>query len=174
MKKQLSGIAAFAAAVAILVAALLLANWAPLALQKETLRRYNSIEEVRAALPGKMIYVPSYFPQQVSWPPSKILAQGKPFQASVMEFKRAGSDEAVLTISQAEGPFNTDRDMVLTTVSEQVRYIMKGRTAALQVGTCGNGEPCSRMSWNEGGSSITVTMRSGPFELTRISESMLH
>jgi hypothetical protein len=173
MKKQLSGIAAFAVAVAILIAALFIANWVPLALQKETLRRYNSIEEVRAALPGKMIYVPSYFPQQVSWPPSKILAQGKPFQAIVMEFKRAGSDEAVLIISQAKGPFNTDRDITLTTVSEQVQYVMKGRTSLLQVGTCRNGEPCSRISCNENDCAVTVTMRSGPFELTRISESML-
>ena len=174
MKKQLWGIAAFSAVVTILVAALLLANWVPLALQKETLRRYNSIEEVRAALPGKVFYVPSYFPQQVSWPPWKILAQGKPFQASVMEFKRAGSDEVVLVISQAEGSFNTDRDIALTTVTEQAQYVMKGRTATLLVGFCRNGEPCSRMNWNEGGCAMTVTMRSEPVELTRISESMLH
>ncbi len=174
MNKKLTGFLTFALMIVLLIAALKVMNWLPLAMQKETIRQYASVEEVRAALGMKEIYVPSYFPQQIIWPPATILAQGRPFSAIVMEFTRADKRNIALVISQSEGgALNVENPIKITNVTEKARYAIKGRDAALTVGTCGNDEPCSGITWNEGKYTMTVLMKSAPFELTKIAESMI-
>ena len=174
MNKKLTAFLTFVLMIGLLVAALKVMNWLPLAMQKETIRQYASVEEVRAALGMKEIYVPSYFPQQITWPPATILAQGRPFSAIVMEFTRADKRNIALVISQSEGgALNVENPIKITTVAEKVRYAMKGRDADLTVGTCENNEPCSGISWSEGTYTMTVLMKSAPFELTKIAESMI-
>jgi len=174
MNKTFSGALSFAIVIAIIVIALKVMNWVPLSLQQETVRRYGTIEEVRAALQAKDLSVPSYFPQQITWPPSLILAQGKPFFASVMEFRRANTGDIALVISQSEGgTLSVENPVEIIVVKEKVRYAMQGREAVLTVGTCRNDEPCSGIAWQEGRYTMTVLMKSTPFELTKIAESML-
>lgn len=174
MDKKIPAFFSFALMIGLLIIALTIVNWLPLAMQKETIRQYASVEEVRAALGMKEIYVPSYFPQQITWPPATILAQSRPFSAIVMEFTRADKRNIALVISQSEGGvLNVENPIKITNVTENVRYAIKGRDAALTVGTCGNDEPCSGITWNEGKYTMTVLMKSAPFELTKIAESMI-
>lgn len=174
MNKTLSGALSFALVIAIIIVALMVMNWVPLSLQQETIRRYATVEEVRAALLAKDLSVPSYFPQQIKWPPSMILAQGKPFFASVMEFTREDTGDIALVISQSEGEaLSVENPIDIIVVKEKVQYAMQGRDALLTVGACGNDEPCSGITWQEGKYTMTVLMRSTPFELMRIVESML-
>ncbi len=64
--------------------------------------------------------------------------------------------------------------ITLSEVKEQTQYRLKGRNVLLQVGTCDNEMPCSRMTWREdNGSHYTVLLTSSPFELIRIAESMI-
>jgi len=174
MNNKLTGFLKFALMIGLLIAALKVMNWLPFALQEDTLRRYEGVEDVRAALAIKDIYVPSYFPQQIIWPPAEILAQGKPFSAIVMEFTRADKRNIALVISQSEGgALNIENPINITVVAEKVRYAIKGRDAALTVGACGNEGPCSGITWNEGRYTVTVLMKSTPFELIKIAESMI-
>jgi hypothetical protein len=174
MNKKLTGFLTFAITIGLLLAALTVMNWLPLAMQKETIRRYASVEEVRAALGIRQIYVPSYFPQQITWPPSTILAQGKPFRAIVMEFTRADKRNIALVISQSEGgALNVDNPIKITAIKQTARYAIKDRDAALIVGTCEAEQTCSEITWHEGRYTITVLMKSAPFELTKIAESMI-
>jgi hypothetical protein len=169
-----TGFLSFAIAIGVLVVILLVMNWVPMAFQKDSFRRYGSIDEVRTALNIRDIYVPSYFPQHIVWPPSEVLAQGKPFPAVVMEFKDAGSGEIVLVLSQSRGgPFPAGRAIDLASIKETVPFMMKGRSAVLVVGECAKNEPCSRITWKEGSYTVTALMKAAPFELTRITESML-
>ena len=173
MKKTVSGPLSFALVIAVIVIVLKVMNWVPLSLQQETIRRYGTVEEARAALHTKDIFVPSYFPQQITWPPSLILAQGRPYFASVMEFTNANTGEIALVISQSEGETLRVEDPIeITVIKEKVRYAMRGREAMLTVGTCRNDEPCSGITWQEGRYTMTVLMKSTPFELTKIVESM--
>jgi len=174
MKKTVSRILSFTFMIVLLILALKVINWLPLAMQQDAVRRYKTIEEVRSALNMKDIYVPSYFPQQISWPPSAILAQNKPFFAMVMEFTRADKRNTALVISQSEGKaLNVENPIEIRVVTEKVQYTIKGRDAVLTVGSCGNDEPCSAITWTEGKYTMTVLMKSTPFELTKIVESML-
>jgi hypothetical protein len=174
MMNRTAAFLSFTLAIGVLVAFLAVVNWVPVAFQKDSFRRYRSIDEVRAALNIRDIYVPSYFPEHIVWPPSEILAQGRPFPAVVMEFKDAKSGKIVLVLSQSQGgTFPAGRAIDLASVKETVPFIMKGRKAVLVVGECAKNEPCSRITWNEGPYTVTALMKAAPFELTRITDSML-
>lgn len=174
MPVRVSNYLLFAAAVAIFVGGLKLAGWVPLAAQKDLLREYKSVEDVKAELSIRQIYVPSYFPQNLSWPPSAVLAQAKPFPAVIMEFGQTEGTSAGLVISQAlSDTFRADGKIRIVELKERVRYPLKGRDSVLEVGTCSRGEPCSRVSWKEGNTHIVVAARSTPLELIQVAESML-
>lgn len=173
--KRFVGFLVFAAVVALLVAGLKLFNWLPTAVQKDSMRRYGSIEEVKTALGIRDLYVPSYFPESLTWPPSEIMAQGRPFAAVVMEFNRLEEGDIGLIISQAaSSSFDATRKIKVSEVMETVAYDLKGRKAVLEVGTCEAGGTCSRISWDEGPYTIRVAMKSPPFELIKMAQSMLH
>jgi hypothetical protein len=175
MREKISGLILFAAAAAVFVVLIKVADWLPEAMQEGTIRKYGSIEEVERKLNIKDIFVPSYFPQGYIWPPSVILAQGKPFRAVVMEFKDKASGATALLISQSDSKsFVPDEKIKIVELKEKAAYDLKGRDAVLETGACKNNEPCSRISWNEGDCRIYVVMRATPFELIRIANSMLH
>src|SRR5512135_388396 len=173
MKRLLGGFVAFVAVIILLVLALAILNRIPPFFQKDTLRRYDNLDEVRTTLNMKDIAVPSYFPQDVSWPPFEILAQGKPFPAVFMKFKQTGTGNIALVISQSEGDLNAGNPIEIVSVTQNVEYQLKGRKAVLTVGIGKKGEPCGRIMWKENSRFLSVSMRSTPFELTKIAESMI-
>ena len=161
--------------VAILVLTLKFLNYLPMAIQSDTIRRYQSIDEVRSRLNIRDIYIPSYFPQGLVWPPSEILAQGTPFAAVIMAFNSAEKEDIVLIISQsASANFKPDEKIRMQRIKDRVDYPLRGRAMMLEAGVCINGGPCSRVSWAEEGYTITVTAKSEPPELVKIAESMIH
>lgn len=164
----------FALTIVALLVFLTVANWLPTAVQKETMRRYQSIEEVRSTLKIKDIFVPSYFPENFVWPPAEILAQKKPFAAIVMEIRHNLRGDAGLIISQSEsGSFRPDEKIRIVEIRERVRYPLKGRQVLLESGVCKNDEPCSRLTWDEASYRMSVTARLLPPELSKIAESMI-
>lgn len=163
----------FTSTIAAVIITLLILNWLPLALQKETVRRYATFEEARAKLNLREARVPSYFPESIRWPPREVLAQTRPFPAILMVFNKVGSREPHLIISQtASEAFPGNGYLSLHTIKERVQYQLKGKKALLKVGTCGDQEPCSSIAWTEGAFRIFLTMKEPPFELIRIAESM--
>jgi hypothetical protein len=174
MRKIIRSLLSFGAAVGLLVVVLQLLNGMPLLVQKDLLRTYGDLDEVRSALRIAPILVPSYFPQDLSWPPEAILAQGRPFPAVIMEFGRAGVRETALVIVQADAGRAVGGGRIrIGHVRESAGYSLKGRDAVFDVGACRDGGPCSRISWREGRYRIDVTARSAPFELIEIAESMV-
>ena len=174
MREKILRFFSFSAGVAILVLGLKFFNWLPLMVQVDSMRGYKDLEEVRGALQIRTIFVPSYFPQHLNWPPSRILAQRKPFPAVIMEFEKMTSKDTMLLISQSTSEdFLPEEKIRLLKVEENVTYSLKGREALLRVGVCQWNEPCSVISWKEGEYKIHVFAISTPFELIRIAESML-
>lgn len=176
MKKQFIRYLLFAATVAAVILMLRLVNWIPWIIQKDTIRPYSNIDLVRTTLQIHRVFVPSYFPENLRWPPSRILAQRAPFTAVILEFRDEQTGDTVLMTSQTAGgrPPVWDKKIEVQRVEEQVTYSLKGRKAVLTVGQCADGEPCSGVSWDEGKYRIDVLMKSGPFDLIGIAESMIH
>ncbi len=175
MRKRMIGYMSFGLTVLLLIGALKLLNWVPSAVQDGFVRQYKSIDEASSKLDIKEIYIPSYFPQSFRWPPTLIWAQTRPYTAIVMEFRDVDKGDVGLTISQVDAGarFMQDDKVGISRVTEKVNYPLKGRKAFLEVGVGKNDEPRSRISWIEGKYRITVAMKSRPFDLLKIAESML-
>ena len=174
MRENARRLLSFAIGILILVGATMAVNWIPVLVQDDLLREYDSTDALNAALPALPIYAPSYFPQDLRWPPSRILAQGRPFAAVLMEFERRHSGGTALVISQsAGGEFPPDGKVRIVMVKEKTSYLLKGRDARLEVGVCGDGATCSRIAWTEGAYRMDVTGRSAPLDLIRVAESMI-
>jgi len=153
---------------------LMVTNWLPTVLQEGAMKKYGSVEEVQSKLKIKDIYLPSYVPQSIAWPPSRILAQSRPFLAVLMEFAHRKTGDVDLVISQVSDRGSIpDRKLSLVLIKEKTTYPLKGRSALLEVGFCMNDVPCSRISWHEGNYTISVAMKAPPFELLKIADSML-
>ena len=175
VRKRVFGFLYFAVTIAILIGVLKVTNWLPTVFQEGIIKKYSSIEEVKSRLQLRDVYIPSYFPQKFKWPPSRILAQSKPFIAVVMEFRNMETGETDLIITQtADKDFTPDKKIVIMQIKEKVHYSLNGRPSMLEVGVCKNDAPCSRISWDEGSNAIRVEMKSAPFELIKIAESMIH
>lgn len=173
MKKKMFGVISFLITVVVLIGILKFVNWLPMIMDQSTVRKYPSIDAVSSSLGISDIYVPSYFPEQLGWPPAEILAQRKPFEAVVMEFKRSGGDETALVIIQAEKPeFARNAKLQLQDINENIPYDLGHITALLEAGACTDRSPCSRISWEVDGRHISLTMKSKPIELIKIAESM--
>ncbi len=161
--------------VAAVIISLKTLNWLPSILQQDTIRRYGSIEEVRAKTKIRDVLVPAYFPQSIMWPPSEILAQTKPYPAVMMVFNASNKRDVALVIAQAASNAFSGHGLIqFDRIARTVPYDLKGRKSLLDVGTCKNDVPCSRISWTEDDSIVTLTMKSPPFDLIKIAESMLH
>jgi len=149
-------------------------NWLPTMFQKDMMRRYNSVDEVQSKLNIRELRIPAYFPQSIMWPPSEILAQGKPYPAVLMIFKDVRTKAITLVISQGTSDaFSANTLVPFVQVTRKVPFDLKTRKAILEVGSCKDDEPCSRLSWSEKNFRTVITMKSPPFELIRIAESML-
>ena len=157
------------------VALLAALNWLPSLTQKDFAVRYNSIDEAKRSAGIATVLIPAYFPEGISWPPSFIVAQRRPYQALAMEFRETVSGKTSLTIIQsssqdAEKQFQRIR---ISEIKEETEYRLKGRPAVLRIGTCDNGLACGRLTWQEGGIHYSVLFVSSPFELIKVAESMI-
>jgi hypothetical protein len=173
--KTLRGLLWMLALVTLAVMFLAAVNWLPSLREEGFARQYSTIEEARRALKLKDIVVPAYFPEGIRWPPAFILAQKKPYQAVVMEFKEVQTKETALIVIQSSlrGSDAQLQRIRLSTVKEETQYRLKGRSVLLQVGTCDNGIQCSKMTWQDSDLFYTAILMSSPFELIRIAESMI-
>lgn len=175
MKARAYGFFYLLITVAAVIAVLKTLNWLPAVLQKDMLSKFGSIEEVRAKLHITDVYTPSYFPESITWPPSEILAQARPYPAVLIIFHDRKTRDAALVISQAASDAFADDSLIpISRITRSVPFDLKNRKAFLEVGVCANTEPCSRLSWTENGYRVKLVMKAPPFELIRIAESMLH
>lgn len=175
MKKQALRILWFALVLAAVVATLRVLNWIPGALEPGLMARYASIEDAAATLGLREVYVPSYFPESLVWPPAEVMAQSRPYPAVVMRFARARDGQTGLVISQAmSADFEPELQVRIRAVREIVPIDLGGRQAQLEAGSCEDGSVCSRIRWDEGEVRIVLTMQAPPAELVRIARSMRH
>ncbi len=176
IRKTLRGLLLMIVMGGLVVVLLAAANWLPSRMQKGFARQYGSIEEAKRSLGLDRVVAPAYFPEGITWPPSFILAQKKPYKAVVMEFRGAGAAGTALIVIQSAAP-GADAQLQRITLSglkEETQYRLKGKMVLLQVGTCDKEKTCSRMTWQDNGLRYSVLLLSSPFELIRIAESMIH
>lgn len=150
-------------------------NYLPLLIQTDSMRRYNTIEEVKKRLGVKALFIPTFFPEELRWPPSEILAQGKPFLAIIMEFKNSKDGSTDLVICQSTSKrFSYEGNIKIKKIRDSINYTFNGRNISILTGSCENSETCTKASWDDGKYRVIVSARFEPPLLLRIIESMIH
>ncbi|MBI4823726.1 MAG: hypothetical protein HY805_05795 [Nitrospirae bacterium] len=159
----------------ILVLALRLLSWVPLAIEENSVRRWTSKEAVMEEMKLRKLFMPSYFPQYLRWPPSEILAGKTPSPSVLMHFSHNETKEIVLAISQRALEGRELKSRIEPSVIKKEEIVMlKGRQAKLLQGLCPDSrKPCSKLTWQEGQYILTVTSRDSIAETIKIAESML-
>lgn len=162
---------------AVVVALLALVNRLPSLIHDDFLQKFDNLDSAKRSLGfDDEVLIPRYFPEAISWPPSLILAQKKPYKAVVIEFLEVKTMKPALIIVQSsshDGITQLQR-IVMTGLEEENELSLNGKSALLQVGVCDKGNICSRMTWQDHGLHYTVLIMSSPFELVKIAESMIH
>lgn len=174
MKKNLFKFFSFLIAIGLIILVLKILYWLPSVIQPDIMKSYKSIEEAKSKLNIKEIYVPSYFPEGLVWPPSNVLAQKKPYLAIVIEFKDKKGNLALIISQAASKKFTPDKKIKMAQIKQKVNFNLKGRKADLVVGLCKNEELFSTISWNERYYSLTVIAKLSPADLIKLCESMIH
>ncbi len=172
MKKMFYRFLIFSFMVSLLILSIKVLNMIPQLFSKDTIKEYRSVEEMRRTLGLRYILTPKYFPESISWPPSHIYAQKRPYVLMIMSFKDESSSNIRLVIYETER-YSIVKKSSIENVKDELRYDLKGREAILRVGTCRKTESCSEIIWRENGLWIKLFILSPPFVLVRIAESML-
>jgi len=156
------------------IALLAVLNWLPSLSQKDYARRFQNMDEAKKAAGLATALIPAYFPEGISWPPSFIVAQRRPYQALVAEYSDAASERTSLVVIQASSSEVSKQlqRIRFRDISQRTEYLLKGRSAILSVGTCED-TVCSELNWREGDAYYCVLYKSSPFELIKVAESMI-
>ncbi|HHN64361.1 MAG TPA: hypothetical protein ENK09_03245 [Nitrospirae bacterium] len=173
MVRELKGFFYFLILVVAIVGLLKLMNLISGNLHKGYLGEFKSYEEVERVLNIKEIFRPAYLPQNMLWPPAHIFAQSSPYVTIISEYSDKDSGEIALLIIQTEGrAYYRRKELELVEVKEKTSYSINNVKGELEVGTCGDGSPCSRLSWQADRYRLVIALKAPPFELLRIAESI--
>src|SRR5512139_119202 len=131
IKKTLRGLLVLIIAAGIVLSLLAIAKKVPSLKQQGFITQYVSVEEVKRVLELDRVLVPTYFPEGVAWPPTVILAQKKPYEAVIMEFRKPEKAETTLVIVQSslQGRYSQLERIPMVEVEEETTYALKGRRA---------------------------------------------
>ena len=172
---QLKKFLVFGVMVAIVVIVLSLLNWLPVAVLRGGVKKYRTIEDVRTDLNMNKIYLPSYFPQYLVWPPSEIYARRRPVRMVLMHFTNYEKKDIVLSIRQAESgdPDPLKSRIEPVKIKRQDTILVKGRKGKVSLALCRGGEPCNSITWQEDGYTLEIVAKDSVRELQKIAESMV-
>lgn len=164
----------FAVTVIIVLLVLKLLDWMPSALQDEGIKKYSSVDDVKAALKIPKVFVPAYFPEYITWPPAEIFAQRRPFLLAIMHFTHRDSKSFALSLFQADSRagYEPKYKSDVMYVRKESPITIKGRPGTLVIAVCSGRERCNRVSWEEGIYRITLIADDTPEQLIRMAESV--
>jgi len=162
----------FMVMVGVLALALHALNWVPELFRPGLVKAYQDVDTAGRALGIKNIPVPTYFPENITWPPSAVIAQNYPYPAILLQFTSQDTSDKLLVITRNP----TSKQPLLKTsvedISEQSKASLNGTDAILITGTCGTGRPCSLITWDAAGQQTSVLLYERPFELIKIAQSI--
>jgi len=170
----LKGLLRFTALSAGLLMLVSVLHWIPAAVDKEGLKPFATVEQLKGEAGFGRVLIPSYFPEGIKWPPRLVLGQVRPFMAAVIELD-SKEVERFLVISESSSPdFEPGNASRFFSLRQSVNIELKGRNVLVETGLCKDASSCSRLSWDEEGLHVRILMHSPSLELIRIAESMLN
>lgn len=162
------------AVIGITALALYLLGMVPAYIQSTTgVREYSTIQQAEAHL-GFEISVPAYFPNYLSWPPSEIRGQLKPFPMVQMRFLAYDQHTEVMSIYQIVAD-SSELPMplpLIKTIQQEAPVDINGNIAQLVIGERADGQPVNLVYWTADNFHFIVVMTHPVRELLTIARSM--
>lgn len=151
------------------------ANLLPQLAHKGFLTSYKSIEDVKTTLKIDKLTLPTYFPEDIAWPPTSIYAQKTPFFAIVMQLpsKTTNQTALVIVISEQNTAIKELDTIRFVIVTEEAEHIVKSQKVLIQTGKCDKNQDCSKITWMQDKLYYLLSAYSNPIELLRIAEGMI-
>ena len=179
MKKRSFGTKLFLFTITLLLvtATLTVLNWIPSLMQKQTMKRFSSIDIAKKELRIHRLFLPTYIPEDLRlvWPRAEIYAQEVPFSAFIMHLRYRDSRDIGLVIQQADAnaPYQIEPLIKIKTTNAGSQISIKDRKAVLIPAVCDGNVPCNEVSWNENGTIITLICKCSAQDIVKIASSTL-
>ena len=158
----------------LLIGFLLLLDHLPLYLDKGLLREYTSIRELQDSLKIQKLPIPSYLPEIINWPPSKILGQSTPHLAVTLEFKSHIDNNIILLLHISEKSNNQhSNNSIKINTSNTFSTTIKNHPAHVKTGFCEENVHCSEIVINDQHYNILLKGKMQITMLLRIAESIV-
>ena len=152
---------------------LILLNVLPLYINKNLLREYKNINELKNSLKIQNLPLPSYLPDSINWPPSKILGQSTPYLAIVLVLNSNIKNEPILYVGISESKIFKYPDIICScNNSKSFTTNINGHPAKLKAGFCDEIINCSEIIIDNGKYQIVLKSKMQLPILLRISESI--
>lgn len=148
-------------------------NFLPLALDQRGMRRYSSLEDVERVLQVRQIILPSYFPDDIAWPPREIIAGRVPDAIIILHFEHQRTGDLIMALAQIQGeqPLPPLRLAPVVSLGSQpiVHDEWKG---VLELGLCEDRKPCNTLDLRQGTHRIRITARLAQGALSKMAKSL--
>ena len=151
-------------------------NKVPGYLQERKEKSYRSLEEAEYSL-GLRIFLPSYFPDYLAWPPKEIKVARKPSLIITLVFISQGDGSPSLVIREVIS--NTDQgngvgvDFIEPkSPSGEIQVSVGGEKGTLRFGVVEHGRRWTQLSWKQGDRTMVLRSNRSVEDLLKISRSI--
>jgi len=157
-----------------IVISLYLLKKLPSFIQESEEKLYSNIEQAEYAL-GLRIFLPSYFPEYLIWPPSEIKVERKPSILISLVFLSRSPSSPSLVIHQIIS--NKSKKMELDFMktkrpSQESQVSVGGAKGTLIVGMGVDGKRWAHLGWKAGDRTIVLTANCSVEDLLKIARSV--
>lgn len=137
---------------------------------------YSTVEEAEYAI-GLRIFLPSYFPEYLKWPPSTIQVSRKPSLTISLVFLSRNHISPSLVIHQIVSNIGKSNDVELDFMEPKIPFqetqvSVGGAKGALIVGEGEDGKRWSRLSWKAADRKMVLIADCSVEDLLKIARSI--
>jgi hypothetical protein len=148
----------------------------PTYIQERKQKSYSSVEEAEYSLKLR-IFLPSYFPDYLMWPPKEIKVVRKPFLIITLVFISQGDGSPSLVIheiiSNREESKAAGLDFMEPKVySGEMQVLVGGAKGTLKLGVLEQGTRWTQLSWEQGDRKMVLRSNRSLEDLLKIARSI--
>jgi len=150
----------------------------PAYIQESEQKFYSSVEEAEYSL-GLRIFLPSYFPDYLIWPPKEIKVVRKPSLIITLVFLSQVHGSPSLVIHQIISNKDESKGVGFDFVepkrhSGETQISVGGAKGTLKIGVGENGNQWIQLSWKEGDRKMVLISNGSVEDLLKIARSIHH
>lgn len=145
----------------------------PLIHKDQAIQTFDTIEEAEYKL-GVRLLLPAYFPDYISWPPTKTQVQQRPYRMVSLSFQGRRNQDLMMTIHQvfSEQTLTLPELFPVTSFGRGIPIKLNTQKATFATFVKGDGQRWNCVWWRGSDRQVIITARFPEIELLKIAKSM--